>query len=39
MISWIVKTETAENMEQGPKWLLSESKGSNRLNAAVKWAW
>jgi len=37
MISWIVKTETAENMEQGPKWLLSEIEGSNRLNAAVKW--
>jgi hypothetical protein len=26
-------------MDQGPKWLLSEIKGSNRLNAAVKWAW
>jgi hypothetical protein len=26
MISWIVKTETAENMEQGPKGLLSENK-------------
>jgi hypothetical protein len=26
MISWIVKTETAENIDQGPKWLLSEIK-------------
>ena len=26
MISWIVKTETAENMDQGPEWLLSENK-------------
>jgi len=26
MISWVVKTETAENTNQGPKWLLSEIK-------------
>ena len=26
MLSWIVKTETAENKDQGPKWLLSEIK-------------
>lgn len=26
MLSWVVKTETAENTDQGPKWLLSEIK-------------
>lgn len=26
MLSWAVKTETAENTDQGPKWLLSEIK-------------
>jgi hypothetical protein len=26
MLSWAVKTETAENIDQGPKWLLSEIK-------------
>lgn len=26
MLSWVVKTETAENMYQGPEWLLSEIK-------------
>ena len=26
MLSWVVKTETAENTKQGPKWFLSEMK-------------
>jgi hypothetical protein len=26
MLSWVVKTETAENTNQGPEWLLSEIK-------------
>ena len=26
MLSWAVKTETAENTDQGPQWLLSEIK-------------
>jgi hypothetical protein len=26
MISWVVKTETAESTNQGPEWLLSEIK-------------
>lgn len=26
MLSWTVKTETAVNTNQGPKWLLSEIK-------------
>jgi hypothetical protein len=26
MLSWVVKTETAESTNQGPKWLLSEIK-------------
>ena len=35
MLSWVVKTETAENTDQGPKWLmlkLSEIKDvANRI--------
>jgi len=39
MLSWVVKTETAENIDQGPKWLLSEIKDVAKSNTAVKWAW
>ena len=39
MISWAVKTETAENTDQGPKWLLSEIKDVAISYTAVKWAW
>jgi len=39
MLSWAVKTETAENTDQGPKWLLSEIKDVAISNTAVKWAW
>jgi len=39
MLSWTVKTETAESIDQGPKWLLSESKDVAISNTAVKWAW
>jgi len=39
MLSWTVKTETAENIDQGPKRLLSESKDVAISNTAVKWAW
>lgn len=39
MLSWTVKTETAENTNQGPKWLLSEIKDVAISNTAVKWAW
>ena len=39
MLSWIVKTETAENTDQGPKWLLSEIKDVADPYTAVKWAW
>jgi hypothetical protein len=39
MLSWIVKTETAENTDQGPKWLFSEIKDVAAPYTAVKWAW
>ena len=39
MLSWAVKTETAENTDQGPKWLLSEIKDVAISYTAVKWAW
>jgi hypothetical protein len=39
MLSWIVKTETAENTDQGPQWLLSEIKDVADPYTAVKWAW
>jgi hypothetical protein len=39
MLSWIVKTETAENTDQGPKWLFSEIKDVPDTYTAVKWAW
>ena len=39
MLSWAVKTETAENTDQGPKWLLSEIKDVWLSYTAVKWAW
>lgn len=39
MLSWTVKTETAENTNQGPEWLLSEIKDVAISNTAVKWAW
>lgn len=39
MLSWVVKTETAENTDQGPQWLLSENKDVAISYTAVKWAW
>jgi len=39
MLSWVVKTETAENTDQGPKWLFSEIKDVAITDTAVKWAW
>ena len=36
MLSWAVKTETAENTDQGPKGLLSEIKDVAISNTAVK---
>jgi hypothetical protein len=39
MLSWVVKTETAENTDQGPKWLLSEIKDVANSDTAVMWAW
>jgi len=39
MLSWAVKTETAENIDQGLKWLLSEIKDVAISNTVVKWAW
>jgi len=39
MLSWVVKTETAENTDQGPKWLLSEIKAVAKSDTAVMWAW
>ena len=39
MLSWAVKTETAENTDQGSKWLLSEIKDVWLSYTAVKWAW
>jgi len=39
MLSWTVETETAENTNQGPKWLLSEIKDVAISYTAVKWAW
>ena len=47
MRSWVVKTETAENTKQGPKWLLREikevtihkSKGTNNtVIDDIKWS-
>ena len=39
MLSWVVKTETAENTDQGPKWLLSEFKDVPTSDTAVMLAW
>ena len=39
MLSCAVKTETAENTDQGPQWLLSENKDVAISYTAVKWAW